>query len=1235
MAEQLVHRPARRHYPPVPPEPETLAAPPVEHDVSALARALGGVGRAARTERKERRRYLDYIRARGKELASRHAETRAAALRSQPDPHHLGEVIRDPERLWERRRTDTDFLHIRVGTGSIPWGDLNLPEETSPIRPFDALMVREARALIEGYASIAEMPGTISLAESRTVTIVGDPVHSMALMRAMVAGLAATHSPDDLQIGIAIGPENLAQAHGIDQLPHLRMNINDGPVAARRIAPDAPSLGILLRGELDERMEASPVPLLVVVDHTHGGQPQIADAAERGERGIILLSLVTNRLHEPSDTDLRLTLSPTGDRVTIEYPGTASAPLVLSPDTLRVDEFAALASQLAPLRLTADSRSDDPGMIDVLPLIGVPDLRTLSPLAWRARSRHDFLRVTIAIDDNGNPVAIDLKESAQGGMGPHGICIGATGSGKSELLRTLVLSLAVSHSPEDLSMILVDYKGGAAFTPFQRLPHVAGLIDNLAEDAQLIGRARASIEGEVIRRQRLLKDAGAFASITDYRNAREENPDMAPMPHLFLVIDEFGELLTAEPEFIDLLLQIGRIGRALGIHLLLASQRIESGRMRGLDTYLSYRIGLRTFSEQESAVILDNPDAFRLPAEPGWGYLKVDTSIYTRFRAGYVSAPVTARADDDAVAWGVFALPPYNTIEQSLTGVNMVDSVSDRRRGPTVIERCVSQLRLEESSTTPVWLPPLPDRLPLFRVLDSYRRDALSVPVGLLDEPKKQAQEPWRLDLARAGGHFAVIGAPQSGRSTFLRTFAAGIATTHTPTQVTMYGLDLTGAGLIRLEAFPHVGGVATRANREQQVRLCEELQAMIAEREQLFRAHHIESLAQFRQAHEEGLLPDVVSPDVVLLVDGYGLTRTDFDYLADPLADILTRGSSFGIHLVLALTRWSELTMRLQPLIGNRIELRLNDPTESTIQRKLAETIRTDQPGRALTDEGLFAQVALPTIEEVDDSQVGEALTELAEQTAQSWNGPAATPIRLLPENLSVDLMPDAFDEPDAIPIGLRQDTMEPALLDLQGADQHVLVLGDARSGKTTVLRQVINALIERYGSEELVIALMEPRGVLVHDVPDDYLGGHATNAIRARQLAASLAVELEKRQNGEAAASLKIVCIVDDYDILSAGGTGPLQPLLPYLASAKDLNLNVFLTRPVAGAARAMFENTIQSIKDTGGTGIILSGERAEGALWPGVHASQAVPGRAKLVRRGHTPRLIQIANRGATDV
>ena len=167
--------------------------------------------------------------------------------------------------------------------------------------------------------------------------------------------------------------------------------------------------------------------------------------------------------------------------------------------------------------------------------------------------------------------------------------------------------------------------------------HLAGLIDNLADDPQLTTRARASIQGEVVRRQRLLKMADSAPSITLYRQLRVQRRDLPPMPHLFVVIDEFGELLTAEPEFIDLFLQIGRIGRSIGVHLLLSSQRLEGGKLRGLDSYLSYRLGMRTFSESESQAMLNTTDAYHLPALPGYGFLKVDTTVYTRFRAGFVS----------------------------------------------------------------------------------------------------------------------------------------------------------------------------------------------------------------------------------------------------------------------------------------------------------------------------------------------------------------------------------------------------------------------------------------------------------------------------------------------------------------------------------------------------------------------------------------------------------------------
>ncbi len=900
-----------------------------------------------------------------------------------------------------------------------------------------------------------------------------------------------------------------------------------------------------------------------------------------------------------------------------------------------------IARPLAGLRLTRTSAVDAQSALapDVTELLGISDVDAIDLRdAWRPRSASDFLRVPIGVDDRGGPVLLDLKESAQLGMGPHGICIGATGSGKSELLRTLVLGLALTHSPDDLSMILVDYKGGAAFAPFAGLPHVAGIIDNLADDPQLTQRARESIQGEVVRRQRLLKEADNAASIGHYRQLRRERTDLPALPHLFLVIDEFGELLTAEPDFVELLLTIGRIGRSIGVHLLLSSQRIEGGRLRGLDTYLSYRIGLRTFSESESAVVLDTPDAFHLPAIPGYGYLKVDTSVYTRFRAGFVSGAVPDRVDTgrtDDVAPPVLELPAYDLIADE-PDADASDSAepSAPATGRTLVQAATSRLSRGVTRTMPVWLPPLPPVLTLGGVLPSLEGQdsaggGLRAPIGLLDDPTRQRQAPWLLDLTRSGGHISITGAPQSGRSTFLRTLAASLAFTHSPREVSIYGMDLTGGGLSRIEPFPHVGGVATRGHRERLARLLEELTAMLAVRERVFRDQGLDSLADMRRQHAEGRLPELPSADVVLLVDGLGALRTDFEDLEGPLGQLLERGGSFGIHVVVTLSRWAELRMNLQGLIGTRLELKLNDPADSQIARKLSTTLRADEPGRVLTDEKLFAQIALPLLEEVDDADVGEALERIARESAARWGGPGAAPIRLLPEDLSPVDLPDALDEPDEIPFGLRQDSMQPVSLDLVTRDPHLLVLGDTRCGKTTVLRGIVQGAIDRHSPEEIVIALMDARGELAAEIPDAYLGGHATSGKQAHLLAQSIATELEKRSGSRDASGPRILVIADDFDILAAGGTEPLRPLLPYLASARDLRLNVVVSRPVAGASRAMFDVALQAVRDTGGTALIMSGDRAEGQLLPKLYAEPMIAGRGRLARRGERPTLVQVAH------
>ena len=240
---------------------------------------------------------------------------------------------------------------------------------------------------------------------------------------------------------------------------------------------------------------------------------------------------------------------------------------------------------------------------------------------------------------------LDLKEAAQEGMGPHGLCVGATGSGKSELLRTLVLGLAVTHSSETLNFVLADFKGGATFAGMAQMPHVAAVITNLADDLTLVDRMGDSIRGE------LQPPPGAAArrrattptSTTTRRRARRARR-CEPLPSLVLVIDEFSELLTAKPDFIDMFIQIGRIGRSLGVHLLLASQRLEEGRLRGLETYLSYRIGLRTFSAAESRAAIGVPDAYHLPNVPGSGLSEVRHGRDGAVQGGVRLRARTARA---------------------------------------------------------------------------------------------------------------------------------------------------------------------------------------------------------------------------------------------------------------------------------------------------------------------------------------------------------------------------------------------------------------------------------------------------------------------------------------------------------------------------------------------------------------------------------------------------------------
>lgn len=1303
MTLQKVHRPTRTTVAPTQPEPETVAPPPaldaqqgatpfqallpvvgattsvlmmvvlrngnplflvvaalvfVIALVGGLGFALSSRGRQTRQHRAQRELYLDYLEKLRRDLAGRTQAARHENAVIHPNPAALMSVIRDPARIWERRPRDPDFLQVRIGLGLVPWFDLTVPPPDSPLEPHDPILEQEAELITAGYERVGSMPVTTDLHHAGVIAVVGDHSDAVAAVRALLMQLTSHHSPDDLSVAAAFPPARASAWQGLDLLPHVQdADLFDGPVPARRIAPDANGLIDVLGEDLTNRLqhahslrragvaEAAP-PHLVIVCDDHGRRatpPPIG--GDPRELGVTVIHLVSDRLHEPDEVDVRLTLGAhgavpgEGGDLVVTSPGTTEAVETrLTADRPSSELFTSTARSMAALRLTLTEAAEDEERrtLSISELLGVEGPRQIDPeRLWRPRAQEDFLRVPFGTDDHGRPVHLDLKESAQLGMGPHGICVGATGSGKSEMLRTLILSLALTHPPEDLSMILVDYKGGAAFAPFEGVPHLAGLIDNLADDPHLTTRARSSIQGEVVRRQQMLKEAGSSPSITHYRQLRAENPDMAPMPHLFVVIDEFGELLTAEPDFIDLFLQIGRIGRSIGVHLLLSSQRIEGGKLRGLDTYLSYRLGLRTFSGPESKVVLGTSDAYKLPPLPGYGYLKVDTSVYTRFRSGYVSGPVrgaVAERTTDEQAPRPLVVGTYNGLGQGDEVPAEPTRLQRPDTGRSFVEEAVDRVRDQDRSVRPVWLPPLPDRVAVGALLDdSPPQSGLDAVIGLVDDPTRQSQDPWRLDLTRAGGHVVIIGAPQTGRSTLLRTIAVSLALSRTPQEVAVYGMDLTGGGLQRLEGFPHVGGVATRSHRDRLQRLLEEISGMLAERERIFRDRGIDSLPQLRAMHARGEVPELNAADVVLLVDGYGAIRQDFPELEDPMTDILLRASSFGVHLVFGLTRFSELRMAHQALFGTRIELRLNDPGDSGIERKLSKTLSADTPGRALLDTKLFGQVALPVLDQVPDEEIADEIESLAARSAASWSGPMAAPIRLLPLQLGTDELPDALDEPDAVPIGLRRDTMGAAFWDFLEEDQHLIALGDAKCGKSSMLRLVASGMIDRFTSDELAIAVIDTRGHVPGIIPDDYLAAHARNATQAQGLCTSIAAELEQRQSRDPAQNERaprILVLVDDFDIVSAGNPDVLGPLLSYLPSARDLGLHVVLTRPMAGASRALFNRTLQVIRDTGGSLLLMSGERSEGQITNRIYPERFPPGRGRFIRRGENPHVIQLA-------
>lgn len=1225
-------------------------------------------GKGKREMIRERRRYLRQLGQQRTQVQRTIAQQRRATFYRHPDPDALW-TIPTSARLWERRRGDVDFAQLRVGLGPQELATPLRAPEGKPLEDLEPMCALALRRFLTTYAVVPDLPIVMALNGFSGIYLRGDAERGRGLCRALLAQIASLHTPDDLLVAVCASPDRQPAWEWVKWLPHaLHPSKSDSLGRRRLVAESMTGLESMLDDVLASRPRftggatQSGPHLVVLLDggDTSDSEHLLADGGTSGLDGVTIIALDGQppRVLDPSKLVLELTTSGELRSTTVQ-----GSERLGRADSLSLVEAEALAMQLAPLRLSAadDQDDDEPLATD----LGLPDLLKLGDpyefdpgTAWGPRSNRQRLRVPIGVGPNGMPVELDLKESAQDGMGPHGLLIGATGSGKSELLRTLVLALAATHDSTTLNFVLVDFKGGATFTKLDRLPHTSAVITNLADELPLVDRMLDAIQGELIRRQELLRAAGNYASQRDYEQARRAGAQLNPLPSLLVICDEFSELLTAKPDFIDMFVQIGRVGRSLGVHLLLASQRLEEGRLRGLNEHLSYRIGLRTFSAMESRAVLGTQDAYHLPRAPGHGYLKTGTEEMTRFKAAYVSGVIrrAERTGGLTPAQATAQIREYTTAfvpapaepapkpdeprpDETATGESVLDVLVDRLAGKGDPAHQVWLPPLREPSSLDQLLPPLGQVAGRgFTTAEAAYQGRLGAPVGIVDRPLEQRRDPLWLDLSGAAGHVMVVGGPQSGKSTLLRSLVSGFALTHTPREVQFYLLDFGGGALVGLRDLPHVGGVATRRDVSQVRRTVAELTLLLSQREERFARHGVDSMATYRRMRREGHFADDPFGDVFLVVDGWSTIRAEYEALVEAVTDLANRGLTFGIHVVASTNRWMDVRHTVRDVFGTKLELRLGDPSDSVLGRRAAMNVPEGMPGRGITSEGKHFLAALPRVDgkqTVED--LAEGATGMAAALRRGWDGPSAPPVRLLPAEVPYRQLP-AGDGP-GLPIGIAETDLGPVYLDFS-ANPHFLVFGAAECGKSSFLRALAHRIVERYQPDQARIVIVDYRRSLLGTITTDHQIGYGSSAKATADIATELAGVFRGRLPGPDVTPQQLrdrswwtgpelYLLVDDYDLVSAAQPNPLGPLLQFLPQARDVGLHLVLVRRSGGAARAMFEQFVGRLRELDTPGLVMSGSRDEGKLLGDVRASPLPPGRGWLVTRDKGTRLIQLAH------
>ena len=1020
---------------------------------------------------------------------------------------------KDSSELWNRNHSHQDFLFQRLGIGEQPFQvEIGIPKEKFTL--INDSLLEKPKMIREEFRTLRQVPVGISLLDKTLIGLVGGEGKQGAvqMMHTLVVGITAAHSYTDVKLVFIYREYDRKRQEDWECMrwfPHVWSEDK----STRYMAADELETGDIffelsnvlrsrsqeanIYGNGNKKKFVKPHYIMFVSD------PSILEGEiltkyiyeAKPEYGITTLLMVETLEQLPNECEDVIQNDPYFHGV-YNMMDTEHGKKTFLPDIVKRNELAAFGEALANIRVNeVESNNEIPGSLNFLEMYGASNLDELEVAErWRKNRNYNSMKVLVGKKSGNQDCYLDIHEKFHG---PHGLVAGTTGSGKSETLQTYILSLAVNFSPEDVSFFIIDFKGGGMANLFSDIPHLSGKISNLSGNQ--VHRAMISIKSENQRRQRVFSEYGVN-NINLYTKLYKNHETDEPIPHLFIIIDEFAELKREEPDFMRELISVAQVGRSLGVHLILATQKPSGTVDDNIWSNSRFRLCLRVQDRQDSNDMLHKPDAAFL-TQAGRCYLQVgNDEIYELFQSGYSGAAYDE--NENRQTSSAVLLTRTGKAELSGSRKRKVQEMPEKTQLEAVIEYLNKvALKNNYAKTRQLWQPVLKEKLYLSEISgyqESWEYDgkwSLDALIGLYDDPHNQIQKPVFVSLSE-GGHHAVCGSVVSGKSTFLQTMVFSFIKKYSPAVLQIYILDYSSHMLAPFEKAPHVGGVVFDNEEEKVTKFIHMLQTIMNERKKMFQGGNY---SQYVQAY------GIKVPAIMMIIDNFAAfrekTRNVYD---DVILRLVREGVGYGIFLVVTAAGFgmAEIPSRIGDNIRTVVSLEMAD------KYKYMEVMRvtripiipeTDVRGRGVINvDGriLEFQTAL-SVKAEDDFERSQKIEGHCEEMGRQWNGVTARKIPEIPEKPILEILTNSEQYKQMLiteewmPMGYRMEDASVYGIDLS-KNYCYSVTGKSRTGKTNVLKVLLSAAYGKKGN----ICVIEDSTSELKKLSDDFRLRYISNS-------------------------------------------------------------------------------------------------------------------------------------------